>query len=241
MVKIEKKYLSFAELKDRWGITSDELHYLIQDKTIIPSIAWNDYVKNCNWEPDPETNQIFLIATKGSLPIFWHGWLHLRIPTISGNCNYEFEYASIEPYSGFDNFLLNTWFRLLDGSSGKSPISIGREFVEKNAVFMTEVIDNAEVFEFGLDGITNEKSIANKHAEKNIYSTDLLNLMNLAITQFFNPRHKKDAKKNEITEWIKMKGKELDLYVSDNVADSIFTIIKPNDHNPKIKRVEPLE
>ncbi len=68
------------------------------------------------------------------------------------------------------------------------------------------------------------------------YETDLLKLLNLAISEFFNPRRVIDAKKEEVTQWLKDKGTELNIVVSDNVADSIFTIIKPKNHNPKIKR-----
>lgn len=70
----------------------------------------------------------------------------------------------------------------------------------------------------------------------NTYSTGLINVLNLTVTEFFNPRKNVDARKDEVTEWIKAKGKELNIIVSDNVADTIFTIIKPNDHNPKIRR-----
>lgn len=73
------------------------------------------------------------------------------------------------------------------------------------------------------------------------YETDLLKLLNLAVLEFFSPRRVSDAKKEEVTQWLKDKGDELSIVVSDNVADSIFTIIKPKNHNPKIKRVQPLD
>lgn len=70
------------------------------------------------------------------------------------------------------------------------------------------------------------------------YETDLLKLLNLAVLEFFYPRRVIDAKKEEVTQWLKDKGANLNIVVSDNVADSIFTIIKPKNHNPKIKRVQ---
>ena len=73
------------------------------------------------------------------------------------------------------------------------------------------------------------------------YETDLLKILNLAVLEFFNPRKIIDAKKEEVTQWLKDKGKELNIVVSDNVAESIFTIIKPKNHNPKIKRVQPVD
>jgi hypothetical protein len=71
-----------------------------------------------------------------------------------------------------------------------------------------------------------------------IYRTDLLNILNQAANEFFNPRKNLDAKKEEVTEWIINKGKENKVNVSSNVADAMFTIIKPKDHNPK-KRLNP--
>jgi len=88
------------------------------------------------------------------------------------------------------------------------------------------------------------KSSENKSSASTIepsYETELLKLLNLAVSQFFNPRKPLDAKQEEVTQWLKNKGQELDVYVSDNVAEAIFTIIKPKDHNPKIKRVQPLD
>jgi hypothetical protein len=72
----------------------------------------------------------------------------------------------------------------------------------------------------------------------NDYKTDLLKIQTLAINEFFNPRKNVDAKQPEVTEWIKDKGKQLNINVSNNVAASMFTIIKPIDHQPKKKRVE---
>jgi len=71
------------------------------------------------------------------------------------------------------------------------------------------------------------------------YSTDLIKMLNLAINEFYIPRRSTDPKKDEVAEWLKSKGKFLKVNVSNNMADAIFTIIKPDDHNPKIKRVQP--
>ena len=241
MIKVEKEYLSFTELKEKWEITSDELHYLIQDATVIPAIAWNGYVRSCHWESNSENRQTLLVITQSEVKRRLQGWVYLRLPTVAGNCDYQFSYCAKDPHDKYDDFLFDTWFRLLNGHDEIDQAYLDREFIEKNAVFMMNLIDNVEIFKFGLTEPTNEVLVANKPACQNSYSTDLLNLLNLAISQFYNPRQKKDAKKDEIKEWIKIKGKELNIYVSDNVADSIFTIIKPNDHNPKVKRVDPLE
>lgn len=236
MIKIEKKYLSFNELKDKWKATSDDVHYLIQDASLTPAIAWNGYVRNCQWEPN-ENGKSFLTLT-GDPKFSFPGWLYLRLPTAAGNCNYKFSYGTKTPYADYDHFKTDVWFKFLEGADEVASAFIDREYIEKNAVFMADVVDNTEVFELGMIETKKDLIIENESSMK-AYNTDLLNLLNLTVTNFFNPRHPIDAKKEEVTKWIRDKGKELNIYVSDNVADSIFTIIKPNDHNPKIKRVDP--
>ena len=80
------------------------------------------------------------------------------------------------------------------------------------------------------------------HAETSpAYSTSWLSIQQAAIVEFFNPRRKPDAKRDEIVEWINKKAKAAGLSGSDNIAKAIFTIIKPSDHDPKNKRVESLD
>lgn len=235
MIKIEKKYLSFAELKEKWRITSDKLHYLIQDATVIPAIAWKGYAKNYHWEANEDSKSVLTITNYENkfIPI---GWLYLRRPKVTGNSDYKFSYATNTPYANHEASIFDVWFKLLDGMDEIASASIGREYIEENAVFMAEHIDDVEAFEFGLIEPITQDLVINSHASQDSYSTDLMNILNLAVNNFFNPRLMVDPKKDEITEWLKAKGKELNVNVSDNVADSIFTIIKPNDHNPKIKR-----
>lgn len=235
MIKFEKKYLSFAELKEKWQITSDELHYLIQGASVIPAIAWKGYARNCHWEANEDGKSVLTITNYENkfTPI---GWLYLRQPKVAGNSDYKFTYATNTPYANYEASIFDVWFRLLDGFDEIASASIGIEYIEENAVFMAEVIDDAEILELGLIEPFNRDLVINNPASQNPYSTDLMNILNLAVNKFFNPRQKVDPKKDEITEWLKAKGKELNVNVSDNVADAIFTIIKPNDHNPKIKR-----
>lgn len=76
-------------------------------------------------------------------------------------------------------------------------------------------------------------------SETGNYSSELLNILDLAIVNFYESRREVDPKKEEVLEWLATKAKELKVNLSDNIAEAIFTIIKPDDHNPKIKRVQP--
>jgi hypothetical protein len=70
----------------------------------------------------------------------------------------------------------------------------------------------------------------------NSYSTPLLKLQNAAIDEFYAHRSGVDPKKDDVIKWLISAGKELDLEVSRNVAEAMFTIIKPKDHNPRKRR-----
>ena len=67
-------------------------------------------------------------------------------------------------------------------------------------------------------------------------STPLIELVIKANVQFFSPRKSVDAKKPEVVDWVLENGKSLTPPVSTNIAEAIFTIIKPNDHSPRRKR-----
>lgn len=83
-----------------------------------------------------------------------------------------------------------------------------------------------------------------KHAQPEInlsYSTEWLAIQNAAIREFFNPRRNPDAKRDQIIDWIKQQARAAGLGETDNIPKAIFTIIKPANHDPKKKRVEPSE
>ena len=69
------------------------------------------------------------------------------------------------------------------------------------------------------------------------YSTKWLEIQQAAIAQFFNPRRNPDAKKEEVISWINLQAVNAGLGESNNIASTIFTIIKPENHDPKKKRV----
>ena len=74
-----------------------------------------------------------------------------------------------------------------------------------------------------------------------IYSTKWLEVQQATIAEFFSPRHEVDAKKEEIVPWIIWMAGEAGIKAPENIAKAIFTIIKPLDHSPKIRRGGPIK
>ena len=73
------------------------------------------------------------------------------------------------------------------------------------------------------------------------YSTKWLEIQQAAIAEFFSPRHEVDAKKEEIVSWIIWMAGEAGIKAPENIAKAIFTIIKPENHSPKIRRAGPIK
>jgi hypothetical protein len=80
-----------------------------------------------------------------------------------------------------------------------------------------------------------------QNEKKPPYSSPWLIIQQSAIEQFFKPRRNPDAKRDAVVEWIKQQAETAGLPDSNNIAAAIFTIIKPTNHDPKKKRIEPLE
>ena len=72
-----------------------------------------------------------------------------------------------------------------------------------------------------------------------IYSTKWLEIQQAAIAEFFSPRRNVDAKRNEVVLWVAAKAREFKITNPDRIAAAIFTIIKPEDHSPRKRRVAP--
>ena len=73
------------------------------------------------------------------------------------------------------------------------------------------------------------------------YSTKWLEIQQAAILEFFSPRREVDAKKDEVVSWIELKAEEAGIKDPTNVATVMFTIIKPKNHSPKIRRAGPIK
>ena len=68
------------------------------------------------------------------------------------------------------------------------------------------------------------------------YSSPWLEVARGAIEEFYAPRRNPDAKSEEVIAWIVNKAKESGIALPGSTAKTLFTILKPVDHDPKNKR-----
>lgn len=71
------------------------------------------------------------------------------------------------------------------------------------------------------------------------YSTKWLEIQQAAIEEFFDPRPDVDAKSEVVIPWIEEQAIKVGITSPNRIAAAIFTIIKPEGHDPKKKRVAP--
>lgn len=68
------------------------------------------------------------------------------------------------------------------------------------------------------------------------YTTPLMEIQKAAIAEFFYPPHSYDAKQEDFVAWVIQKGVDTNTSVSKNIAEAMFTIIKPLNHSTKNKK-----
>jgi hypothetical protein len=236
---IEKAYISFQDLIEKWQETANDLHHLISERLLVPCIVWNDLLAVYEWRLD-ESNKLTLHPVKKTKNAGFYGldverldtWLYMTEPIRTGATNYHFYWAvseieSINPKEG------DIWYKLSYFDNGKLLNNeIGPIFIESQAVFMKKVIDDLEKSMPALS--IGNCSPSNNNDPK--YDTEWLKIQQDAIKKFFNPRRNPDAKRAEVIEWIKDEAKNRNLEVSENLAAAIFTIIKAENHSPRKKR-----
>lgn len=91
--------------------------------------------------------------------------------------------------------------------------------------------------EMTIDASVITEGIGTKRSEEKLgYTTPHLVILNAAIAEFFEQRKERDAKKEEVVDWIKNKMTASGMADSDNIAQAMFTIIKPSNHDPRKRR-----
>lgn len=146
---IEKKYLTFNELLLRWNCEKHEIHLLIEQSKLVPSIAWNKYGLKCKWMADADfTNNEGLVIEWGDSEEFYkpsiNGWLYLRLPEPIGAYKYSFSYGTYEALPELKDFGSGTWFNLSSDKYYNTIASIQSQSIETDAVFMMEKVKCCE-------------------------------------------------------------------------------------------------
>lgn len=146
---IERQYLTFDELVERWGVSKTDVHYLIASARLVPSIVWNDRAEVCKLETavsGHEFNLVPCVDPSDGVPLieFPRGWMYLRLPRVIGaHDKYYFSYVTCE-HRSFDDFSNpEKWYRLL-GEENNRTYRVDAAAVEKIAVFMFPIIENCE-------------------------------------------------------------------------------------------------
>lgn len=123
---IKKDYLTFAELRDSFGITDEEMHYLIATGELVPAVFWEAkflfehqlFFSSAHWEPviDSSDDRLALLKDEfGSVTKL----AYLRRPIQTGVHTFRFNIASVGVSTEELEFVFGDWF-LLHTSAGVS-------------------------------------------------------------------------------------------------------------------------
>lgn len=146
---IEKEYLTFGELIERWGFSKADIHHLIASQRLVPSIIWNFTAEVCTLESNPYGSEVNLASCRDPnngerLIVVTQGWMYLRLPIVTGaHDKYHFTMATHDPRPVSECTNPGSWYRLIGDESNRSH-KIDAEAVEQDAVFMTPMVDSCE-------------------------------------------------------------------------------------------------
>lgn len=235
-MEVNKKFLSFDELAERWKCNKRDIHYFVGEGGLTPSIVW-DRMLIRKWEPwsdedgeslilmrvfDQQTNRPIIRSVKG--------WVFLFRPTVTGPYRYSFEYATKNPYPKDEEG--EEVYQLVD-EFGYS-YEVENEWIENNAVFMREIVDDYEtIFEPSLANRENLKSeisgynaLAAWESTGRAHVSNRLAFLQQAALKFWANADKTDRtthpKSRVVVAWLMEHG------FSAKLAESAATIIRPD-------------
>jgi hypothetical protein len=144
---IEKKYLTFDELALRWNLNKKDIHILVSNSELTPTLIWSGWVIVLGWQHNPEESDKPLLVARTNkdgnpLEVMCSDWIFLRQPKILGPYQYSFTLAS----SSTDE-LKSPWYQLteFEGRTFSTPAKIDQNKIEEDAVFMIDDIKNYEM------------------------------------------------------------------------------------------------
>ena len=177
---MQKKFLTFNELVARWSCSKNDIHYLISENSLTPSIVWNDILIVSEWQANSEENDksltLISVQDKKKINDFdseltekLSRWIYLRNVQVKGAYQYIFITASLEPYQQYKTSEAG-WYRLACFDDCIQYSSVDHDYVERYAVFFTELITDIEVMFpqiLAFIGANQEEGFKKDGAEKN--------------------------------------------------------------------------
>ena len=244
----EKLYFSLEEIAERWECDEGTVRHYIKEGMLRPAVdsselhgdwaLFEDFSGVDTWPGDELKNWrygyedlIWQRATRSqkiyrrhSLPRFMYiNGLHLVF-----NLGDELFVTVLENIEGKE-FGISRFAGLPLSDESPAEFSIRMLHVTNryNSPWITR--EERDRFERG-----SEISQANT-TRSEAYMTPYMEVMRDAVAEFFEPRHDVDPKKAEVVDWVNTRLAKKGL-ASDNIAQAIFTIIKPTDHDPRKRR-----
>lgn len=221
---IDKKYLKFNELIARWGIPSNDIHYLIQQKKLIPSIVWDKsfyYVKilDVSFDNDETLFSEEQDMTEDGDYIYHDGdpseILYLIKPRSNGAYKYVFTYA-VKNITGSHERVL----KFCEANGGRDK-TFDETYIEENGFFMMELIEMCEVFD--LSHTQTPQSQSSPKSKRHV--SNMLAHLNQASEKFWANAVEEETdthpKNIDVEKWL------IERDYSESLAKKAASIIRP--------------
>lgn len=143
---INIKFLTFDELLARWNLGKQDIHRLISNAELVPSIIWDGWLIELEWKLNSDDNDNLTLVGRTNidgnpLEVMSSSWIYLRRPKALGAYKYSFTLASSSTEE-----LTSPWYQLteFEGRNFSTPAKINQDDIETKAVFMMDEIEDFE-------------------------------------------------------------------------------------------------
>lgn len=232
----EKVYFSLEEIAERWGCSTEELRHFISEKWLREAIESVEVWSGLEFVDINRAQGLFRKAVRSPLrsvlseegreilkqcildPIPRFVYIDASEGASKFSCVYDYDGTKYLMVSGIKKYheseIKSHSIKLTDCDGTVVPREERDRFERQYGVF----------------------GPAEPAAHLPRYCTPYLEVMHLAIAEFFEPRRDRDAKRQEVVSWIQERLTELGIGESAHIARAMFTIIKPTDHSPRKRR-----
>jgi hypothetical protein len=219
---IDKEYITFNELIEKLGVSANDVHYLIQQKKLKPSIVWHGFYYQVSLldtsfnndlssfvefeEKDADDNYVYHDADGSEI-------FSLANPKSNGAYKYTFKYA-ICPNTPEENVFFRFCITYGNGET------FDESYIEKNAFFMMVDVVRYQAHEI------EKQSQLNMTPKYKHYTSDMLSYLNQASDKFWAnalPNETDTHPKNsDVEKWLIERG------YSETLAKKAASIIRPD-------------